>query len=197
MRRIVPPRWAIPRTDSRVRLTHFVLAEQPREAALDSEDFPSAIERRQDRGANDRVEARRVTAARSRWRFSSLVRNIAHDLSRQRVPPELGLFEYRVPVPTHLEASAARRNQFDVRVRKCLSNLGRQPGGPRFVRSDRAVFDRVMVIGPMVCVIAMRSVLPVSARAVHDATCRGRASSAGAGVAEAVPVGDRVQCKRP
>src|SRR4051812_3833797 len=42
---------------------HFVFTEEAREAAFDAEDFPAAIDGRQNRRANDGVQTRRIAAA--------------------------------------------------------------------------------------------------------------------------------------
>jgi hypothetical protein len=54
---------------------------------------------------------------------------------------EFRFLEYRGPVGADLEPAAARRREVHGRIRETLTNLGRQPGGPRFVVSHRAVFD--------------------------------------------------------
>ena len=51
------------------------------------------------------------------------------DFARARVPPELRFLENGDAVALHLEASAARRDQLDVRVGKAFLELGRQTGG--------------------------------------------------------------------
>ena len=44
-------------------------------------------------------------------------------------------------VHLHLEYAPGGLDQFHVRVRECLTELGRQTGGPRLVVSNDAVFD--------------------------------------------------------
>ena len=63
--RIVPPRWAMPRTLSRVRSTRPSCAwlEQPVVAAADAGDLPAAAQPGQRDGADDGVEARGVASA--------------------------------------------------------------------------------------------------------------------------------------
>jgi hypothetical protein len=56
--------------------------------------------------------------------------------------PRLRFFVNRDAIAQHLEASALRRNEIDRRNRKSLANFGRQTGGPRFIVSEGAVFDR-------------------------------------------------------
>jgi hypothetical protein len=58
------------------------------------------------------------------------------------MPPKLRLLEDGRAVGDDLEPTAARRDQLDRGVWKPLLNLGRQPGSPRFVASEGAVFDR-------------------------------------------------------
>ena len=57
------------------------------------------------------------------------------------MPPNLGFLEYCFAVGDDLEAAAARWNELDCRVREPPLDLGRQPGGPRFVASEGAVLD--------------------------------------------------------
>lgn len=66
----------------------------------------------------------------------------ADDFARRCVAMGFRLLEYRHAVGRDLEPPAARRHEIHARIRKPLSNLGRQPDGPRFVASHRAVFDR-------------------------------------------------------
>jgi hypothetical protein len=54
---------------------------------------------------------------------------------------DLRFLEHGCPVGDDLEAPAARWNQLDLGIREPLTNLGRQPDGPRFVASHRAVFN--------------------------------------------------------
>ena len=65
-----------------------------------------------------------------------------HDLARTGMPAQLRLLEHRCAIGEDLEAATARPIQLDFCVRKTRTNLGRQTGGPRFVVSHRAVFDR-------------------------------------------------------
>jgi hypothetical protein len=60
------------------------------------------------------------------------------------VTPERLLREDEVAVDRHLEDAAARLDELDVTVieTQLRSQLGRQTGGPLFVSSDDAVFDR-------------------------------------------------------
>jgi hypothetical protein len=55
---------------------------------------------------------------------------------------ELGFFKNWNVVRDDLESAAARCEQGDGRRWKPLTKLGRQTGGPRFVVSHVAVFDR-------------------------------------------------------
>jgi len=64
-----------------------------------------------------------------------------NDFAGRGVPLEFRFLENRMSLVRNLEPSAARRNQFDVRIRKTLANLGGQTGRPRLVVSHRAVFD--------------------------------------------------------
>jgi hypothetical protein len=75
-------------------------------------------------------------------RASALLLQQTDDLAPRRVTAGLRFLENRVPVAHHLEPSATRRHELDLRLREPLTNLGRQTGGPRFVVSHRAVFDR-------------------------------------------------------
>ncbi len=65
----------------------------------------------------------------------------SNDLTGLSVTPDLRLLEDRSAVSDNLEPPATRRHEFDLRVGKPLLDLGRQPGSPRFVVSDGAVFD--------------------------------------------------------
>ena len=65
-----------------------------------------------------------------------------HDLAGLSVTADLRFLEDRVAVSKHLEPAPARWDQLHARVRKSLLDLGRQPGGPGLVVSERAVFDR-------------------------------------------------------
>ena len=62
-------------------------------------------------------------------------------------------------IAQHFESTALRRNQLDLRLRKALTNLGRQTGGAGFVVSNDAVFDRDLHSFPRLraCVIAQRA----------------------------------------
>jgi hypothetical protein len=55
---------------------------------------------------------------------------------------ELRLLEYGLSISHHLEPAAARRDQLDLGVRIRVANRGRQTGGPGFVVSNDAEFDR-------------------------------------------------------
>jgi hypothetical protein len=63
------------------------------------------------------------------------------DLAGCGVPLQLRFLENRLALVRDLEPPAARRDQFDLGIRKSLSNLGGQTGRPRLVVSHRAVFD--------------------------------------------------------
>jgi hypothetical protein len=65
----------------------------------------------------------------------------ANHLAGRGVPFDLRLFEHRDPVGDDLEASTTRRHELDLSFREPLTNLGRQPDGPRLVASHRAVFN--------------------------------------------------------
>jgi hypothetical protein len=54
----------------------------------------------------------------------------------------LGLLVDRNAIAQNFESPAPRRNQVDLRLWKPLTNFGRQTGGPWFVVSNDAVFDR-------------------------------------------------------
>ena len=56
--------------------------------------------------------------------------------------PELRLLEHRRTINNDFEPAAARRHQLNVSVLVRLTNRGRQTGGPGFVVSDNAEFDR-------------------------------------------------------
>jgi hypothetical protein len=62
-------------------------------------------------------------------------------LAGRGVPFDLRFLEHRHPVGNDLEPPAARRHELDLRIREPLTNLGRQPDGPRLVASHRAVFN--------------------------------------------------------
>ena len=63
------------------------------------------------------------------------------DLTRPRVPSQLGFLEHRRVVDGHLESPAPRRHQFNVGIRDLLANGGRQTDGTGFVVSNDAEFD--------------------------------------------------------
>jgi hypothetical protein len=64
------------------------------------------------------------------------------DFARLGVPPELLFREDELAVYHDLEYAAGRLNQQDLGIGKRATQLGRQTGGPRFVVSNDAVFDR-------------------------------------------------------
>jgi hypothetical protein len=53
-----------------------------------------------------------------------------------------GFLVDRNAVAQNLESTAPRRNKLDLRLGKPVTNFGRQTGGPGFIVSDDAVFDR-------------------------------------------------------
>jgi hypothetical protein len=61
-------------------------------------------------------------------------------------------------IKQNFESTASRRSQLDLRFRKSLTDFGRQTGGPRFVVSNDAVFDRDLHSLPRLagCVIVQR-----------------------------------------
>src|SRR6185312_11476076 len=135
----------------------LVVAHQPGEAALDAEHLPAAVDRGEHRGADDRVESRGVAAAGRDRDPHGVVAGAARsasvaaaelgveqrdDLARCCVAAEFRLLEYRFSIGRDLESPAARRDELDRGVRQVAANLGRQTGGPRFVVSHRAVFNR-------------------------------------------------------
>ena len=63
------------------------------------------------------------------------------NLARPRVASRLRLLIHRNAVPEHLESSAARRYQLDVRRRISVTNLSRQTGSSGLVASKGAVLD--------------------------------------------------------
>ena len=65
----------------------------------------------------------------------------ANHLTGRGVPFDLRFLEYGRPVGDDLEAPAARRYELDLRIQEPLTNLGRQPDGPRLVASHRAVLN--------------------------------------------------------
>jgi hypothetical protein len=56
--------------------------------------------------------------------------------------PERALREHEHAVPGDFEHAATPLHQLDGSVWKCISNLGRQTGGPGLVVSNDAVADR-------------------------------------------------------
>jgi hypothetical protein len=70
----------------------------------------------------------------------------------------LGFLVDRNAIAQNFESTAPRWNQFDLRLGKPLTNFGRQTGGPGFVVSNDAVFDRDLHSLPRLCacVIAQR-----------------------------------------
>jgi hypothetical protein len=51
------------------------------------------------------------------------------------------LREYAAAVHLYLEHAARRLDELDLRLRKCLADLGRQTGSPWLIVSDDAEFD--------------------------------------------------------
>lgn len=70
----------------------------------------------------------------------------------------LGFLVDRNAIAQNFESAAPRRNQLDFSLGEPLTNLGRQTGGPGFVVSNDAVFDRDLHSLPRLCacVIAQR-----------------------------------------
>ncbi len=66
----------------------------------------------------------------------------ANDLAGLRVTVQLRLLKYGLSVDVYLEPPTTRRYQRDVGIRPPFPKLGRQPGSPRLIVSNRAVFDR-------------------------------------------------------
>jgi hypothetical protein len=65
-----------------------------------------------------------------------------NDLALLGVAPELGLLEQWHPILRHFESPTGAGAKLHVRIGELLSELGRQPGSPVLVVSNRAVFDR-------------------------------------------------------
>jgi hypothetical protein len=61
--------------------------------------------------------------------------------------PERALREHEHAVPGNFEHAATPLHQLDGSVWKCISNLGRQTGGPGLVVSNDAVADRDVHVG--------------------------------------------------
>jgi hypothetical protein len=76
------------------------------------------------------------------FRMSSTAPEQLDDFARLRVPAHFPLREDQLAVYFHFEHAARGLNEIHVRVGECLSDLGRQTGGPWFVVSNDAVFDR-------------------------------------------------------
>jgi hypothetical protein len=68
--------------------------------------------------------------------------NQAHDFTAFGVPLRGFLGEDPPPIDVHFKDTAGRLNQSHLSVRVGIANLGRQTGGPWFVVSDDAVFNR-------------------------------------------------------
>ena len=85
----------------------------------------------------------RTLGAAAKWRSAGPVHALEtrDDLAGLSVPTNLRFLEHCFAIRDDLEAATARWNELDCRVRKSLLDLGRQPGGPRFVASERAVLD--------------------------------------------------------
>src|SRR6185503_2365524 len=153
---MVPPRCAMPRTESFVSGTTWSSPIKPANPRLiPSTSHPRLIA---DRTAA-RMTAFRPGASpppvemailmretmsadvwdRSRRRSVSLQQ--VDDLTRLGVSVEFRLLEYRRSVGDDFEPAAARRDQFDLGAGNAITNLRRQPDGARFVVSHRAVFD--------------------------------------------------------
>ena len=152
VRRIVPPRWPIPRTESRVRVTHWSSPNKPANPLripMTSHPLPVAdstaarITALSPGASPPPVEIPiRVSGVLAKDRRSAaLTPQQANDLARCCVSAKLRLLENRAAVSAHLEATTSRLNQFHSNVRERLTNLGRQTGGPRLVASNRAVLD--------------------------------------------------------
>jgi hypothetical protein len=91
-------------------------------------------------------------------------------LARLRMPVRLGLLEDGFPIAMHLEATAARRDEPDVRRWVLATNLGRQTDGSRFIVSKRAILDRDRhgtVIGRAVFEITKANVARSASRRVR------------------------------
>jgi hypothetical protein len=72
------------------------------------------------------------------------------NLARLGVATKLGLLEQRGAVFRHFESPAGAGAKLDVCIGELLCELGRQPGGPGLIVSNRAVFDRDLHRGLLV-----------------------------------------------
>ena len=68
--------------------------------------------------------------------------NQAQHFTALGVTPRGFLGEQAPPVDVHFKDTAGRLNQSHLSVRICIADLGRQTGGPWFVISNDAVFNR-------------------------------------------------------
>jgi hypothetical protein len=76
------------------------------------------------------------------YRLSSTAPEQLDDFARLGVPAGLSLGEHELAVYFHFEHTSRGLDELHVRVGECLSDVGRQTGGPWFVVSNDAVFDR-------------------------------------------------------
>src|SRR5688572_30002881 len=144
---IVPPRCAIPRTDSRVSGTTSSSPSSPA--------YPRLMPRTsQPRLTADRTAARMTAlspgaspppvemAMRMERRLQGLRGQQMENLAGLGVTSQLGLLKDGLAVVHDFEPPTARRYHLDLCGGKLLTNRGRQTDGPGFVVSYRAVFDR-------------------------------------------------------
>src|SRR5688500_8911035 len=144
---MVPPRCAIPRTDSRVSGTTSSSPSSPAYPRL----MPSTS---QPRLTADRTAARMTAlspgaspppvemAMRMERRLQGLRGQQVENLAGLGVTSKLGLLKDGLSVVHDFEPPTARRDQLDLCRGKLLTNRGRQTDGPGFVVSYCAVFDR-------------------------------------------------------
>src|SRR5262245_1385771 len=130
---MVPPRWPMPRTESRVSETTSSSPSSPANPRF----TPSTSQLRLWADST----AARITAfspgaalppSESPTRSRSWLEQLqAHPWPR--VPVEPGLLEDRLAIADDLEASLPRRDESDLRVGILCANLGRQTDGPWLV----------------------------------------------------------------
>src|SRR5437016_5186869 len=142
-RRIVPPRCAMPRTESRVSETTSSSPKRPAKPRLiPSTSQPRLIDARTTVRMTAFSPGASPPPVESAMRMTQLLLEQLQYLAWPRMPIQLRLFEDRSTIPRHFEASLPGRNHLYLRTGIRRANFGRQTDGPRLVVSKRAVFDR-------------------------------------------------------
>ena len=121
-------------------------ADEALESPLNAVAMPSAVVRRQDDGADDRIQAGGVTASGGdgdahRSLFTSQPLDGLDDFTRCSVAASGLLGENQLSVDCHLEQSTGGLDQADLRVGERLLQLSRQTGSSGLVVSNHAVLN--------------------------------------------------------